>query len=240
MNEYTTKRLERLQNILMRCLLGVPDSTPLAAMNWDCGMLSMDYRVKQKKLMFLHYLVHMEDETLAKQTFNAQKDLNLPGFLSEGRTLLGYFNLPNLVDNQLDISKSQWRNKVNKAIKLKYEEELKGIISKSTKLKDGPMRGEQFEENQYLKEMSMMDARTLFRIRSQTTTVQMNQRSDKSHAKNLWKCLECGNIDSQSHIVWCPFFSELREGKSLDNNDDLVKYFQQIFKIREEKRNELE
>ena len=102
------------------------------------------------------------------------------------------------------------------------------------------MRGEQFEENQYLKEMSMMDARTLFRIRSQTTTVQMNQRSDKSHAKNLWKCLECGNIDSQSHIVWCPFFSELREGKSLDNNDDLVKYFKQVFKIREERRNELE
>ena len=73
----------------------------------------------------------MDDETLAKQVFNAQKDLNLPGFLSEGRNLLGYFDLPNLVDNQLDISKSQWRNKVNKAIKMKYEEELKGIISKS-------------------------------------------------------------------------------------------------------------
>ena len=114
MNDYTMKRLERLQNILMRCLLGVPDSTPLAAMNWDCGMLSRDYRVKQKKLMFLHYLVHMEDETLAKQVFNAQKDLNLPGFLSEGRHLLGYFDLPNLVYNQLDISKSQWRNKLSR------------------------------------------------------------------------------------------------------------------------------
>ena len=44
----------------------------LAAMNWDCGMLSMEYKVKQKKLMFLHYLVQMDDENLAKQVFNAQ------------------------------------------------------------------------------------------------------------------------------------------------------------------------
>ena len=87
------------------------------------------------------------------------------------------------------------------------------------------MRGEHFEEPQYLKEMSMMDAQTLFRIRSQTTTVQMNQRSDIRNARNLWKCLECGNIVSQSHIVWCPFFSELREGKSPNDNQDLVKYF---------------
>ena len=102
------------------------------------------------------------------------------------------------------------------------------------------MRGEHFEEPQYLKEMSMMDAQTLFRIRSQTTTVQMNQRSNKSNARNLWKCLECGNIDSQSQIVWCPFFSKLREGKYLDSNDDLVKYFQQEFKTREARRNEKE
>ena len=120
-------------------------------MNWDRGMLSMEYRVKQKKLMFLHYLVQMDDEALAKQIFNAQKEMSIPGFLSEGRELLVYFDLPNLVDKKLNLSKTQWRNKVNNAIKVKYEMELKSIIANSTKLKDGPMKDERFEETQYIK-----------------------------------------------------------------------------------------
>ena len=64
----------------------------------------------------------------------------------------------------------------------------------------------------------------------------MNQRSDKLNSKQLWKCAECGNVDMQSHIVWCPFFASLREGNSLDSDIDLVKYFQEVLKIREERR----
>ena len=85
--------------------------------------------------------------------------------------------------------------------------------------------------------MSMSEARTLFRIRSKTTNVRMNQRSDKNNAKNLWKCTECSNIDTQSHILWCPFFASLREGKSMDSDLDLVNYFREALKIREERKN---
>ena len=61
----------------------------------------------------------------------------------------------------------------------------------------------------------------------------MNQQSDKENAKNLWKCTECGHIDTQSHILWCPYFSTLREGRSIENDADLVSYFREVFKIRE-------
>ena len=71
--------------------------------------------------------------------------------------------------------------------------------------------------------------------RSNMTTVKWNKRIDKCHQKSLWICEECGNIDKQSHIVWCPSFASLREGKSLDNDADLVRYFQEVLKIREEK-----
>ena len=94
---------------------------------------------------------------------------------------------------------------VRKAVPSKFEEMIKGKIKKKTKLKDGPINLENFEPKPYLSEMALTDARTLFRIRSQTTDVKMNQRSSKDHAKNLWKCSECGNIDTQSHILWCPF-----------------------------------
>ena len=83
--------------------------------------------------------------------------------------------------------------------------------------------------------MSMPDARIMFRMRSSMTNTWMNKQSDKNNTKNLWKCRECSNIDSQSHILWCPFFSQLREGKSLDSDEDLVSYFHEVFKIREER-----
>ena len=93
-----------------------------------------------------------------------------------------------------------------------------------------------FEEKAYLTDMSMENARTNFRIRSKMTNVRMNQRSDKLNSTQLWKCAECGNVDTQSHIVCCPFFASLRECKSLDSDIDLVKYFQEVLKIREERR----
>ena len=118
-------------------------------------------------------------------------------------------------------------------VHLKFEEMIKGKMQKMTKLKDGPMCLENFETKSYISEMNLTDARTLFRVRSQTTDVMMNQRSSKAHARSLWKCSECGNIDTQSHILWCPFHAHLREGKSLDSDSDLVEYMKKVFIIRE-------
>ena len=102
------------------------------------------------------------------------------------------------------------------------------------------MMSEQFEEKQYLTDMSMHDARLLFRIRSKTNEIQMNQQSDKCNAMNLWKCLQCGNIDTQSHVIWCPYFANLQDGKSLENDEDLVAYFREVFRIREDFQNDEE
>jgi hypothetical protein len=237
MNTSTTKRLENLQNILLRCLLSVPTSTPVAALNWDFGFLSVEYRVSLKKIMFIHYLVNLNKEALASEIFEIQKEHNLPGLVKEGKELLQYFCLPNIIDEICPFTKQQWKQEAKKAVHSKYEENLKMKISGYSKLKDGPMMSENFEERSYLSDMTMHNARTHFRIRSMMINVKMNMRSDKSNAQKLWKCSECGHVDTQSHIVWCPFFATLREGKSLDSDIDLVKYFQEVMKIREDRRN---
>ena len=81
--------------------------------------------------------------------------------------------------------------------------------------------------------MSLHDARLYFRIRTGTVKCKMNQSSDKYNKETLWKCSGCGNIDSQKHIMWCPAFKELREGKSMDSDIDIVNYFRKVLKIRE-------
>ena len=116
MNTKTIKRLENLQNIFMRCMLSVPNSTPMAALNWDCGFLSVEFSINQKKLIFLHYLVNLDKSALASEIFTIQKENNLPGFVSEGRHLIDMFSLPNIIDDNTEFTKYQWKRLVKSAV----------------------------------------------------------------------------------------------------------------------------
>ena len=45
-------------------------------------------------------------------------------------------------------------------------------------------------------------------------------------------------ISIPSHIMWCPSYATLREGLDIDNDLDVVHYFQSVVKIREALKNE--
>ena len=68
---------------------------------------------------------------------------------------------------------------VKAVIKTTYERELKDKM-KTSKLKDGPILGK-------------------FRLRSNTTNVKMNRKSDPGYGEG------CANLDMQCHIM-CPLF----------------------------------
>ena len=93
---------------------------------------------------------------------------------------------------------------------------------------DGPTVGENFGKKDYLLSM------TNFHLRSNTTNVKMNRKSDPSYAAKLWKCYGCHSLDTQSHIMWCPAFAPLREGLDVNNDKDIVHYFQQVFRLRDD------
>ena len=66
-----------------------------------------------------------------------------------------------------------------------------------------------------------------------TKTVKMKFPSDAGYRKDLWKCYHCPNIDTQSHIRYCPAYEKFRNDKDLDNDQDLVKYFREVIDMRE-------
>ena len=51
-NAASLKKLEDLQNLLLRFLFDTPRSTPTPAMCWDSGMLKMKYRILQSAAQF--------------------------------------------------------------------------------------------------------------------------------------------------------------------------------------------
>ena len=72
------------------------------------------------------------------------------------------------------------------------------------------------------------------RIRSGMVKTKMNMKNNRNYSMDLWKCDDCRSMDSQSHIVWCPAYAGLREGKDLNCDQDLVTYYQEVMKLRED------
>ena len=116
----------------------------------------------------------------------------------------------------------------------KCEKEQKEEILKFKKLKDGPMKNERFGTKQYLKNYKLEDARVNFKYRTKMMEFKFNYKNDKINCSELWNCDSCQSaIESQDHILWCPAYAKLRDGKSLQNDVDLITYFTEVMKIRE-------
>ena len=66
------------------------------------------------------------------------------------------------------------------------------------------------------------------------TDTKFNYRSNKEFSNELWKCTSCMSaIETQDHILWCPSYTTLREGKCLNNDKDLTTYIRKVLLIRD-------
>ena len=223
---------------MLRYLLQTPRSTPIPALFWDFGVLPIEHRVENKKLNFLKHIVSLDDNSLAKQVFNTQREFNFPGFVNETRNLIKIFDLPDITKSHIHKQwpKRKWKKVVKSNINEKCENDLKIKIKNMKKLKSGPMaeESESFSQKQYLSEMTVTDARVNFKLRSQMLDVKYNYSHDPKYTSDLWKCDSCQSaIETQSHILWCPSYSDLRIGKDINNDKDLINYIKSVMKARD-------
>ena len=178
--------------------------------------------------MFLHHLHNLPDGSLAKEILETQIRLNLPGLHQECAELLT--NLP--VSDIKSLSKAQWRRLVKiEILKLNANE----LISLSSSYKKIHYSNEkEFGLKSYISELDVSAARMRFKISTNMVpTIQMNFQSDPIFSANLWTCSGCSILrDTQDHVLICPAYSDIRTGLNLENDPDLVKYFQQIIQFR--------
>ena len=54
------------------------------------------------------------------------------------------------------------------------------------------------------------------------------------NASKLWRCSSCQTrIETQDHVLFCPSYAQLREGRSLESDKDLTDYLMKVLIIRE-------
>jgi hypothetical protein len=198
------------------------------------GCLSIQERIDCRKLNFLFHLKTLDKSALANEIYEEQKKYSYPGLVQECRKLLTQYGLPDIIDGDGKYSKIQLKNIAKSKVKKYSEEKLKSQFMEYSKLKGGPLVEDGLKIQPYVQTLKLSEARTMFRIRTLMMPAKLNMKSDPKFAGKLWKCDQCQKLDSQSHILWCPFFAPLREGRDINDDKDLVDYFTKVFKIRED------
>ena len=136
--------------------------------------------IHKKKLNFLHHLRTMEDNSLASEILVLQIKYGFPGLVTECRELLQVYKLPNIIDENLNLSKFQWKSLVRKAIKIKSEETIKKTFQSFSKLRNKDFENKSLEIKDYVTNMKLRDERTYFRIRGDMIKAKMNMKHNSN------------------------------------------------------------
>ena len=227
-------KLFKLECTFYQAILNSPVTCPKPGLFWFTGGILPRNKIIEKKLLFLKHIVQLNKQTLASEVLNVQRELELPGLWSES---LDFFReLDISLDDLFSTSKQQFKTLVRQALVSKNRDDLLRMIEPYKKLNIIDLTNEEFETKKYMYEMSLSQVRTKFAIdTNMLRTVKSLFPSDQKFSDDLWRCDQCSRIDSIRHLTRCPYFSELRENKNLQSNEeDLVTYFQEVVQIRME------
>ena len=197
----------------------------------------MKFRKMSRKLLFMNHIIHLGEDSLAKQIQIAQKENDSPGLTREVEEFIVQLGLPNCLN--ITIKKNKWKRLVKKAIAEANEKDIRESMKNYKKVNQSVLENETFGCQEYIRSLTLSQARTLVKHKySMNQHVKMNCKGDQLYAKSLWQCGQCKSQDSELHLLWCSGYKKLREGLDLSRNSDLCNYLQNIYKLRCEAEND--
>ena len=115
------------------------------------------------------------------------------------------------------------------------EKELKQEIKSKDYKKIRDFLNEKSQMKEYFTLFNVEEVRLKFRWRTKMVDTKFNFENKKDYSHSLWQCNSCEtSIESQSHLLWCPAYKNLREEKNLNNDDDLLEYVKKVLEIRQD------
>ena len=237
MSDNTIQELDKLQLMFIRSLLTVGSGCPTPSLYMETGLIPMKFRILQKKLLFLHHLLTLQNPALAKEILEVQIKLKLPGLYQECENFL----VTNNITRVESFSKVQWKNLVKRKMKELHKAEMIKIakVKHYKKIRAADIEADDFKLKRYFSVLDVPDARLRFKIRtSMTPTVMMNFQSDIQYTHTMWACVGCASLgdgarrDTQTHIMSCSGYDKFRQGKDMTNDKEIVQYFRQVIQHR--------
>ena len=220
--------LENVQLFFVRLILRVPPGSPKIALRSETGLMSMRLRVWKAKCMLVHHLKGLDTSTLANMVYLEQRKNQWPGLAAEVSEICAKLEIEDA--NTTVLSKMSYRKLVGNACRKKDEKEMKEGMVGMTKMEG--LVEEDCNMKEYMKSKSLHVVRETFRARTQLV------EGIKGNFKNLYRgndlrCQGCRQeVDTQSHVLQCMEYEDLREDMDMKKDDDMIKYFRKVLKRR--------
>ena len=188
-SDNTVHELEDLQLKFYRCLFAVGSGCPIPSLYWETGGTMIKYRILRNKLLLLHHIATLTENSLARQVYEVQKHLNLPGLLQECKNFLVNAKVTEIGK----YTQIEWKRLVKAKI---HEMNRDDILNQMRK----PYKKISYEEHvdqklqlqPYLISLHISDARLCFKLKTgMTPTVRMKFPSDPEFSRKLWTCPGC-------------------------------------------------
>ena len=84
----TMQELEDMQLKFYRCILAVGSGCPIPSLYWETGGMLIKNRILKNKLLLLHHISTLGEDTLAREILEVQMELSLPGLYLECKDFL--------------------------------------------------------------------------------------------------------------------------------------------------------
>ena len=212
--------MEQIDEMYLLQIFSAPKSTPRLNLYIECGKLPLQYVIKTKRMMYYWHILHLDKSELLYKFYLAQK---LKPNKNDWVTQI----IKDKKDLQIEISdeevsrmpkyifKQLVKNKID-GFAFKCFKAIQSKQSKSSKLEIHETR----KPAKYLfsKNLCIEEKQTLFKLRSRTIDVKLNQET--AYRNQTW-CQTCFLYpESQLHIYHC---NEIRQ-KLKDVNFNEVNY----------------
>lgn len=237
----TMEQLNKLQTSFYQVIFSVGWGYPTPILYFDTAGLKMTNQILKRKLLFLHHVATLPEDSLAREILEVQAKNNLPGLVEECREVLAEFGVTDLEV----YSKSQWKKLVREKINEKNKNELLEEVKKYKKLSYEQLSKEEYERKPYLHMLTLINSQLRMKLRGMMTpTVRMNFKNDPLFAQEMWSCPDCrvpgsasGTPDTETHImVACPANEALRGNRDLTNDRELAEFFRAVIERRQSRK----
>ena len=195
------KQLVDLDKSLLRKILNTPYSTPTVSLYLELGCTDLETLIKGKRLVYLHYLVHRNSETMLSRFFMAQWKYPCSGdWTQQVRRDLAEFEIPEDLNYLRSKSAQSFKTMVKKKAR---EISFTKLMTKKTtlsKLSDTIYTSLEIQSYLKLDKFSVYEARTVFSFQTRMAPFRNNFKNLKETVCHLCST----HTDDQKTLTQCP------------------------------------
>ena len=181
--------------------------------------------------MLVMHIRSLDEKTLAKKIYEEQKENDWPGLVKETSQICEELGIQNC--NTTSMDKTEYKEIVNSALKMKDEEFLRKEAEGKQKCKK--IMKEKYGKKEYISKKKVAEVRNIFKARVGMTEFADNFGKDKRFIRTNWLCRCGGKRESEDHITnECPVYDDIRiEFEDLNDDSQLASFFRKVLERRD-------